>query len=30
MGAWGITVMQGDDGLDLLDTIAAEQLIFCF
>ena len=26
MGAWGITVRQSDDGLDLLDTIVAEQL----
>ena len=26
MGAWGITVRQSDDGLDLLDTIVMEQL----
>ena len=26
MGAWGIIVRQSDDGLDLLDTIVAEQL----
>lgn len=26
MGAWGITVRQSDNGLDLLDTIVAEQL----
>ena len=26
MGAWGITVRQSDDGLDLLDTIVIEQL----
>ena len=26
MGAWGITVRQSDDGLDLLDTIVAGQL----
>lgn len=26
MGAWGITVRQSDDGLDLLDTIVVEQL----
>ena len=26
MGVWGITVRQSDDGLDLLDTIVAEQL----
>ena len=26
MGAWGITIRQSDDGLDLLDTIVAEQL----
>ncbi len=26
MGAWGITVRQSDDGLDLLDTVVAEQL----
>ena len=26
MGAWGITVRQSDDGLDLLDTIVTEQL----
>ena len=26
MGAWGITVRQSDDGLDLLDTIVAKQL----
>ena len=26
MGAWGITARQSDDGLDLLDTIVAEQL----
>lgn len=26
MGAWGITVRQSGDGLDLLNTIVAEQL----
>ena len=26
MGAWGITVRQSDDGLDLLDTVVAELL----